>query len=107
MHRLLQKQKSIFIFLGPPGSGKGSLSQFCVKRLGWQQLSTGNLCREHIARQTEIGKQIDFAIKSGKLISDSLIIEMAAHGSKRRLRSREYVIFRRISAYRAPSPGFT
>lgn len=68
--------KDIVIFLGPPGSGKGSLSQLCVKRLGWVQLSTGNLCREHIAHQTEIGKQIDFAIKSGKLITDSLIIRM-------------------------------
>lgn len=68
--------KDIVIFLGPPGSGKGSLSQLCVKRLGWVQLSTGNLCREHIAHQTEIGKQIDFAIKSGKLITDSLIIQM-------------------------------
>lgn len=68
--------KDIVIFLGPPGSGKGSLSQLFVKRLGWVQLSTGNLCREHIAHQTEIGKQIDFAIKSGKLITDSLIIDM-------------------------------
>jgi adenylate kinase len=72
----LKRRKNIVIFLGPPGSGKGSLSQLCVKRLGWHQLSTGNLCREHIARGTDIGKQIDFAIKSGKLIADSLILEM-------------------------------
>ena len=48
----------------------------CVRSLGWNQLSTGNLCRKHIAEQTEIGKQIDFAIKSGKLVSDSLINAM-------------------------------
>ncbi|MBA3954559.1 nucleoside monophosphate kinase [Candidatus Dependentiae bacterium] len=71
-----QLHKDIVIFLGPPGSGKGSLSQLCVRRLGWMQFSTGNLCREHIANATDIGKQIDFAIKCGKLISDSLIIEM-------------------------------
>lgn len=68
--------KKIYIFLGPPGVGKGSLSQLCTKRLGWKQLSTGNVCREHISQQTEIGKQIDFAIKSGKLISDSLMIDL-------------------------------
>lgn len=68
--------RQIFIFLGPPGSGKGSLSQLCVDRLGWTQLSTGNLFRKHIADQTSIGKQIDFAIKSGKLVSDSLVTEM-------------------------------
>lgn len=63
----------LFIFIGPPGSGKGSLSQLCTKDFGWVQLSTGNLCRKHIAEQTEIGKQIDFAIKSGKLVSDNLV----------------------------------
>lgn len=62
--------------MGPPGSGKGSLSQLCVKKLGWKQLSTGNLCRKHIAEKTSIGEKIDFAIKSGKLIDDELIIEM-------------------------------
>jgi adenylate kinase len=40
------------------------------------QLSTGNLCRQHIAAQTEIGREIAFAIKSGKLIPDSLITDM-------------------------------
>lgn len=69
-------EKQILIFLGAPGSGKGSLSQVCNKRLGWAQLSTGNLCRKHTKEQTEIGQQIDFSIKSGKLISDSLIICM-------------------------------
>ena len=74
---MTKNRKEIVVFFGPPGSGKGSLSALCVKRLGWKQLSTGNLCREHIAQQTAIGKDIDFAIKSGKLISDSLIIDMA------------------------------
>ena len=70
------KKRDIVIFLGPPGSGKGSLSQLCVKRLNWKQLSTGNLCRSHIAQGTTIGKEIDFAIKTGKLISDYFIIGM-------------------------------
>lgn len=62
--------------MGPPGSGKGTLSQLCIDRLGWKQISTGNLCRKHIAEQTEIGKAIDFSIKSGKLVSDDLITQM-------------------------------
>jgi adenylate kinase len=62
--------------MGPPGSGKGSLSNLCVQRLGFVQVSTGNLCRKHIAEKTPIGLEIDFAIKSGKLIPDSLIVEM-------------------------------
>lgn len=69
----MSKRTDLVILLGPPGAGKGSLAGVCIKELGWKQLSTGNLCRKHIAEQTEIGKQIDFAIKSGKLVSDSLV----------------------------------
>ncbi len=72
----MSTERSIVIFIGPPGAGKGSLSQLCVKELGWAQLSTGNLCRYHITEQTELGKQIDLAIKSGKLISDGVIVDM-------------------------------
>ena len=36
----------------------------------------GHLCRQHISQQTEIGKQIDLIIKSGKLISDALVTSM-------------------------------
>ena len=66
----------IVLFVGPPGSGKGTLSQKCVQELGWKQISTGDLCRAHIANETEIGKKIDFAIKSGKLVDDGLISQM-------------------------------
>lgn len=72
----MSQPKEIYIFLGAPGAGKGTLAQACVEHFGWHQLSTGNLCRSHIARQTEIGKEIDFAIKSGKLVSDDLVTKM-------------------------------
>lgn len=72
----MNRKKEVFVFIGPPGSGKGSLSSYCIIKLGWTQLSTGFLCRKNINENTEIGKQIDFAIKSGKLISDGLIISM-------------------------------
>jgi len=72
----LNSGTDLIILIGPPGAGKGSVSELCTRHLGWMQLSTGNLCRKHIAAQTEIGKQIDFAIKSGKLVSDSLVTEM-------------------------------
>ena len=74
----MKSVKDIYIFVGPPGSGKGSLSHLCKKNLGWAHLSTGNLCRQHIARMTDIGLKIDHAIKSGKLIDDELMIDMVA-----------------------------
>jgi adenylate kinase len=69
-------RKDLFIFIGPPGAGKGTLSKLCVQNLGYTQLSTGFLCRKHIAEKTTIGNKIDFLIKSGKLIPDSMIIDM-------------------------------
>jgi len=90
---VLENQKKIFIFIGPPGSGKGSLSRICEQRFGWMQLSTGDLCRQHIAEGTEIGKQMDFAIKSGKLISDSLIVEMVGNWLLKRQEDKTAVIF--------------
>ena len=83
---------NIYIFLGPPGVGKGSLSQLCVENLGWVQLSTGNLCRSHVANKTEIGKNIDFIINSGKLIPDSLIIEMVSDWLKNNSTSNSSII---------------
>ena len=67
-----------FIFIGPPGAGKGSLSSLCIKHFGWIAVSTGNLCRKHIVEQTKIGKEIDLIIKSGKLINDDLISDMVS-----------------------------
>jgi len=72
----MSAKNEIFVLVGSPGSGKGSVSHLCIKEFGWEQLSTGDLCRKHIAEQTEIGKEIDFAIKSGKLVSDSIIVDM-------------------------------
>ncbi len=68
----------VYVFIGAPGSGKGTLSALCFRELGWERLSTGELCRKHIAEKTSIGTEIDFAIKSGKLVSDNLIASMVA-----------------------------
>lgn len=68
--------RNLYIFIGAPGSGKGSLAARAVHNFGWYQLSTGNLCRYHINAQTPQGKEMDLAIKSGKLVSDELITGM-------------------------------
>lgn len=85
--------QNIIILIGPPGGGKGSISKLCTENFGWYQLSTGNLCRDHIARQTEIGKKIDFILKSGKLISDNLISEMVENWLENNLSNNSSVIF--------------
>ncbi|MEX0939979.1 MAG: nucleoside monophosphate kinase [Candidatus Babeliales bacterium] len=82
----------LVIFVGPPGSGKGSLSQLCTRKLGWTQLSTGSLCRKHIAEKTEIGKEIDFSIRYGKLIADELIVSMVKEWLENNIEQQRTVI---------------
>lgn len=84
---------NIFIFIGPPGAGKGSVASFCIKRFGWLQVSTGNLCRKHIAEQTKIGKEIDLIIKSGKLINDDLITSMVSDWLRENAQKTAGIIF--------------
>lgn len=84
--------KQIFVFLGAPGAGKGALSRACVKKLGWKELSTGNECRKHRSEGTKIGQEIDFAIKSGTLVSDSVIIDMVAQWIEENIDSTQAVI---------------
>lgn len=86
-------KKEIFIFIGPPGAGKGTLAQLCASRMGWVQCSTGDLCRKHIAEKSSIGQQIDLIIKSGKLISDDLVIEMVEDWLIQNMHAYEKVIF--------------
>jgi adenylate kinase len=69
-------QRGVYIFIGPPGSGKGTLSAWCRETFGWELLSTGRLCRQRVADGTVVGSQIDFALKSGKLVSDQVITEV-------------------------------
>jgi len=72
------KSNKIFIFLGPPGSGKGTLSAMCMEQFGWLLLSTGNLCRDHIARNTDLGKEIKKFSDQGLLVPDEIIAQMVA-----------------------------
>lgn len=71
-----QAFKVVFSFFGPPGSGKGTLAERLRTDLGFDVLSTGNLCRFHIAQQTELGKQLEELVTRGHLIPDSLISAM-------------------------------
>ena len=66
----------LYVFIGPPGAGKGSLARLCSEKLGFMRISTGDLCRWHIKKGTKTGKAIDFALKSGKLVSDGLVLDM-------------------------------
>ncbi len=62
------------IFLGPPGSGKGTQAAKVSEKLGLTHLSTGDLLREAIKNQTELGKQAKEFMDKGELVPDALIV---------------------------------
>ncbi|TPR53663.1 adenylate kinase [Metamycoplasma neophronis] len=64
--------KPNLIFLGAPGAGKGSIASLLVKDFGYFQLSTGDMFRQEIKNQTEIGLEIKSILDSGKYVDDSL-----------------------------------
>ena len=61
------------ILFGPPGAGKGTQSKYLVNKLNAFQISTGDLLREEIKKNTDIGKAITNDMKSGKFISDDIV----------------------------------
>ncbi len=67
------------ILFGAPGSGKGTQSDFLVKKYGLQHLSTGDLLRKEIASGSELGKEIDTLISKGNLVPDHKMIHLIAH----------------------------
>ena len=61
------------IIFGPPGAGKGTQADFIVNKYNLHQLSTGEVLRNEISNQTELGKEISSIINSGSLVSDDIV----------------------------------
>jgi len=64
---------------GPPGSGKGTISELLVKKYNLQHLSTGEVLREEIRSGSELGKEINDLISNGNLVPDHKMIHLIAH----------------------------
>ena len=61
------------ILFGPPGAGKGTQAKYLVSKLNAFQISTGDILRQEIKRNTEIGKIITNDMNVGKFISDEIV----------------------------------
>lgn len=68
--------KSQLIFLGAPGSGKGTQAARVVSELGYQHLSTGDLLRTEIKSGSDLGKRVSEIMEAGKLVDDATMIEI-------------------------------
>ena len=61
------------ILFGPPGAGKGTQSKYLVNKLNSYQISTGDLLREEIKKNSEIGKSIINDMNHGNFVSDEVV----------------------------------
>ena len=64
------------ILFGPPGAGKGTQAKYLVKKLNAFQISTGDMLRDEIKKDTEIGKKIINDMNHGKFVNDEIVNEL-------------------------------
>jgi adenylate kinase len=66
----------VIIFLGPPASGKGTQASRLARELKLPHISTGDLFRDNIRQNTELGKKAKTFMDAGKLVPDELVLDM-------------------------------
>jgi len=71
------------IFLGPPGSGKGTQAKELAGQYGVPHLSTGDMLREHVSKGTPLGLKAKPIMERGELVPDSLVLKMVAERIER------------------------
>ena len=69
------KQKNL-IFVGAPGAGKGTFSALLLERHPMAHISTGDILRDDVKRDTELGREAAKLMKEGKLVPDEVIAGM-------------------------------
>ena len=88
------------ILFGPPGSGKGTQSEKLIARYGLKHLSTGDLLRFEISRQTPLGREAQNFMDKGQLVPDEVVIGMISSALDANLHSKGFLFdgFPRTSA---------
>ena len=61
------------ILFGPPGAGKGTQAKYLVRKLNSFQISTGEMLRNEIKKDSEIGKKITNSMNDGKFVNDEIV----------------------------------
>lgn len=64
------------LFIGPPGAGKGTQAGKVAARLGIPHVSTGEMFRDHVARDTDLGKQVKAIMEAGDYVPDEVTVAM-------------------------------
>src|SRR3974390_3048914 len=81
--RPIVKLDRAIIFLGPPGSGKGTQAKALAEKYGIPHLSTGDMLREHVSKGTPLGLMAKPLMENGELVPDSVVLRMVAERIER------------------------
>lgn len=65
-----------YVLLGPPGAGKGTQAAIIAEKCGIPHISSGNIFRENLEKNTELGKQARVFMERGELVPDDITIRM-------------------------------
>ncbi len=80
------------IIFGAPGSGKGTQSEKLTERYNLTHISTGEVLRDKIERQTELGILADTYMSKGQLVPDNLVIDMLSEFIANNSESKGYIL---------------
>lgn len=72
----MNEKATYIVMLGPPGAGKGTQASVLAERLGLIHISSGDLFRDHLSRQTELGILASSFMNKGELVPDDVTIAM-------------------------------
>ena len=71
------------IFIAPPAAGKGTVSEFLMKKYNYLHISTGELLRKIALEESELGREIKLLMREGKFINDNLIFRVLESALKK------------------------
>ena len=80
------------VLVGPPGSGKGTQAKRLVEQLGLSYIGTGEILRDAIRRQSELGQAIEPLIKQGLLVPDTVVNDVVAELFRGTSRPKQFVM---------------
>ncbi len=64
------------VLFGPPGAGKGTQARYITERHGVPQISTGDMLREAVRAETELGRNVKGILDAGELVDDKIVVDI-------------------------------
>ena len=80
------------VLLGPPGAGKGTQAVMLAEKKGFLHLSTGDILRENVKNNTDVGKKAKAFMEKGELVPDDIVIEMMLDTIKKARDKKDFIL---------------